>query len=350
MRLHKIAGKKLMEKTLENEKQVISYLFGELTGAERDEFEEMLFLDEDFSLFVSGVENDLIDDYIRSELKAGEKLKFENFYLKTENGCEKVSAAQILHAKLFDQKEIVAAAAETKVSFRQALIDAFRVPNLALAGSLAAILLFLLGGIWFFNRPATEIVVIDNKNQSTATPIQNISPQNIAPEKNQSETNEISEENKNTSRLDANATQNAQPNARKPAPKDSGTKEPDKNQKAPTAAPSQRVFAFSLLPPLRSSERPVLKIPPAAQIVRLRLFDNFGEKYVRYSVELSDSGGNSLWSSETAAGEKRPQKSMTVNIPANKLKADSYELAVRGISADGSVEEISFYNFVVQTK
>lgn len=339
----------LMEKKIENEKQAIAYLFGEMTGARRDEFEEKLFLDEDFSLFVDGVESDLIDDYIRGEMEAGEKLKFERAFLMTATGREKIQAARVLQARLFEEEK-TPFAAEARVPFWQILADLFRAPNPALAGGLAAILLLLLGGIWFINRPATEVAIVENKNQPTVTPAQSFSPQNDASEENQSKTNESLEENKNAAEPNRNAPQNPQPNKPETAPAKPEAGEPDKKQKSPAAAPPQRVFAFSLLPPLRSGERPVLKIPAEARTVRLRLFDNFGEKYEKYAAELTGGDGNALWSWEIAAGKKRPRKSMTVSIPAAKLKADSYELVVRGVTADGRVEEISFYNFVIQKK
>ena len=104
------------------------------------------------------------------------------------------------------------------------------------------------------------------------------------------------------------------------------------------------------MPPIRSGEKPVLKIPPKTQTVRLRLFDNFGDRYAKYLIQLNDENGNEIWNQEVKAGKKLPQKSITVNISGDKLKVGSYEIAVSGITADGSVEEINFYSFAVEAK
>lgn len=340
----------LMKKIVENKREAISYLLGELSEAERELMEERIFLDEDFSLFLESVEIDLIDEYIRGELEIGEKKRFENAYLTTKDRRERVRATQVLHTKLFDEKKIVVAA-ESKAPFWLALTGFFRMPNLAWAGGLATVLLVLLGSFWLLNRPPIdhEIVVVDNK--PTVTPTQIPTPQNISPDEDKpSNTNESLDDNKNAANPNTNPPQNNQPNNSDIKPPKPATNKSTQNPQPQPVPRPPRVFAFSLLPPLRSSERPVLKIPSAAQTVRLQLFDNFGEKYVKYLVELNDGSGNSLWGQEVAASKKRPQKSVTINIPSGKFKAGSYELAVSGITAEGNVEEINFYNFVVQKR
>ena len=340
----------LMNQTLENEKQIISYLFGELNGAQRDELEEMLFLDEDFSLFVNNVENDLIDEYLRGELAAGEKQRFENAFLTSESRREKVRAAQVLQQKLFDENdEGFVTSTEIKASLWQTLADFFRLPNLALAGSLAAILLVLFGGIWLINHQPIERAEIDNQNQPSFTPTQVSTPQTASPvEENLSNVNTALDENKNLENKNS-LPENRKPGKSDDAPTKPGANKPEKNQSPQTAPPSQRIFAFTLLPPLRSSKRPVLKLPSDAEIVRFQLYDNFGEKYDKYLVELNDGGGKRIWSQKIDADSKKhPQKLITVNVPGEKFNAGSYEFAVSGITSEGSFEEISFYNFVVQ--
>lgn len=346
-----------MKHSQENKKNAVQYLFGELAEAERDVFEERLFTDEDFSLFLDDVENDLIDEYIRGELEFEEKRKFESKYLTSESRRERVDLARTLNTEVFEkEKKIVTSVAE-KATFWQFIAGFFKVPNLALAGGLAAIiLLVLIGGIFLITQQGgnQEIVGANNSNiMENPTPIQEDPTPEISPkteenlsEDNQTKTNNLSESNKNV--LEANAKPTPKPqktNSNKPEKKQ--TPKPVKKQ--PNTVPQKpRVFAFSLLPPLRSSQTPVLNIPSTAQTVRLQLFDNFGQKYEKFIIELNDSSGKTVWSEEIRASKKRPQKSITINIPNAQLKIGNYEIAVNGITKEGKVEEINFYNFVVK--
>lgn len=323
-----------MEQILANKKQAISYLFGELSTGERDLMEEQIFLDEDFGLFVNDVENDLIDEYIRGELGAEEKERFETAYLTSENRRDKVRASRILNSKLLNENQ-AKKTAEKIFPFWQSLANFFRVPSLAWAGGLAVVLLVLLSGFWILNRfpIIRDSAAVDE--EPLTTPTQFPSPQIVQPVPDQSsKANGSLEDRKDLTNTNA--------------PQKSEENKPNRGSQAPTGPLRQKVFAFTLMPPLRSSGSTVLKIPVEAKTVRLHLFDNFGDQYVRYLVELNDGGGNSVWGQEVVASNRRPQKSITVNVPGIKLKAGSYELAVSGISPEGNVEEVSFYNFVVQ--
>ena len=332
-----------MTQTLENKQKAVSYLLGELSGAERDALEEQLFLDEDFSLFVDDVENDLIDEYIRGELHAGEKLKFENAYLTSDTRRRRVHAAQILQTELFSEtleKEIVAA--DEKVSFWESLIAFFRLPNFALAGGLAVILLFLLGAIWFLtvgDIDKNRVKVEDNTNESFPTPPQN-APEDL-PLNNQNASNSLennSEINKNPIDSNKPKTEPKKPEANKTPPKQT------------EVSRSPRIFAFTLLPPTRSSDRPILKIPPTAKQVRLQILNNFEKNFIRYTVEITDENGETVLKRDFASDGKRPRKSFSLNLPNESLPSGGYEITLLGTGADGNVEEINFYNFTVNKK
>lgn len=338
----------LMNQIKENEKQAINYLLGDMAETDRDKFEELLFVDEELSLLLEAAENDLVDEYLRGELSGSQKQKFESNFLVSERRREKLRAAEILEQKMFTEKTFSKPALPG--AFWQKLKKSLFIPKLAWAGGLAIVL--VLTGIWLFNRPVPDqnMVKVDIGNES------NVIPAQIPEMQNRMTVEKIPSKDENTLVKDkSSAGSEISPEKTKTPPRKRDTKpakpekiKPSKNQDSQTAARPPKVFAFSLQPPLRSSKRPVLKIPGEARTVRLQLFDNFGEKYVRYLTELNDAGGNQIWSREFAAGQKRPQKTVTVSIPAEKFKNGSYELAVSGITADGSVEEISFYNFVVQ--
>lgn len=343
-----------MKKNPENEQKAISYLLGELSGAERDEFEEMLFIDEDFSLFLDSVENDLIDEYFRGELEAGEKLKFENVYLKSETRLEKIKTAQVLQAELFGKtREREINAIPPKVSFWQSLNVFLRLPNFAAVSALTVVLLFLLGTIWFmtgdgFNR--NSVKVTQNVNQPYVSPPD--TPEN-SPVTDQSDTNasvNIALENNKNIKSNENSSGskavNGKSNKGEIEPKKPET---EKIQPEKVAQPP-RVFAFTLLPPIRSGERPTLIVPLEAQMIRLRVEHNNAREFIKYRVEIRDSRGDLIWSREIPVSEKTLQKPITLDIRSSALNVDAYELTLSGMTADAQLEEVSFYNFTVRRK
>jgi methionine-rich copper-binding protein CopC len=335
----------ILMQTLENKQKAVSYLLGELPEADRDSLEERLFIDEDFSQFVNDVENDLIDEYVRGELSADEKLKFENAFLKNETRREKIRAAQILQTKLFNETpEKEFAASETKVSFWETLSGFFRLPNFALASGLAVILLILFGAVWFLtreNKLDDRVKNPENINQPEVLPTPKTSPPENLPENTQQNINENSEINKNQPNTNSNKSET------EPKKTPEAVKTP---QDQPQIQPPRRIFAFTLLPPTRSSERPVLEIPENTETVNLQIANNFEKNFVKYTLEISNENGETILKRDFSSDGKRPKKSFPVSLPNEKLKAGGYEITLLGTSSDGNVEEINFYNFTVRKK
>lgn len=340
-----------MIQTLEDKQKAVSYLLGELSGAERDALEEQLFLDEDFSSFLSDVENNLIDEYIRGELKPSEKLKFENAYLTSDTRRERVRAAQVLQTELFNEtqgKEIVASG--EKVSFWESLTAFVRLPNLATAGGLVVILFFLLGAIWFLSVEDIDKDIVTVENTNEKFPTSQKTPENLplnnqannSLENNSEITNGSIEVNK--PKIELKKPEINKPTIELKKPEIKKTPEPKEVPRSP------RIFAFTLLPPTRSSERPVLNIPLATKQVRLQILNNFEKNFVKYTVEITDENGETVFKRDFASDGNRAKKSFSLNLPNESLPAGGYEITLLGTSADGNVEEINFYNFTVENK
>jgi hypothetical protein len=329
-----------MKEFLENEQTAVRYLFGELSNVERDEFEERLFLDQDLSLSVDNVENDLIDDYARGELESDVKRKFEEKFLTSESRRERVRLAKVLQTKVFNERPLVTVVPET--TFWQSWTDFFRVPSLVWAGSLAiALLMLLLGGFWLL-RPTENnpIVKIDDNQNVSNEPIKQISPQ-VSP-----------------SVIETPSNSNAAPEKPKPAPLKKQTEKepkpepvPQKTANEPPPMPKPRhVFAFSLLPTLRNGENPVLNVPPNVSLVRLRVVHRNQEEFIKYRAEIRNSDGETVWSQEIPVNRKTRSQPLVLNVESDTLKPDTYELALLGVTREGQFEETNFYNFVVRKK
>lgn len=329
-----------MKKLAENSEKAIQYLFGELGGEDRDALEERIFTDEEFSLFIESVENDLIDEYVRGEMGFAEKQRFEEKYVISERRREKLRVAGILQQKVFVEKaENISVAAAPKISVWQTLADVFRIPNLAWAGGLTAILLMVLLGGWLFlqqTKPKQEVVKEQNSNLPLELPTPEIAPPDSPT--NQNETN-------------GNKSSNIE--KKSPAEKPSPTKsEPEKPEKRETVSPKPqpRVFAFTLLPPMRSGERPVLNVPKSVETIRLRVVHDNQQEFIRYRAEIRDQSGDLIWSREIPVSEKTLVRPISLNVRSAALTPGSYELTLSGITSDNQLEEIKFYNFVVQKK
>ncbi len=320
-----------MEQISENKKQAISYLLGDMPDAERDGFEERLFLDEDLSFSLDAAENDLVDEYVRGELSGEEVIKFERNFTLAASRREKLQAAKVLQAKLFDEKSAAIVAAP-QVSIWERLSGIFGVPRLAWAGSLAVIILFfLIGGFWLLrNTQDKQFAEVGSENQ------------NVLIESNKQPTIETlpnANTAQNTEQKPANANEQIKPKL-----------SPPPESVAPKIVKQPTVYAFTLLPPMRSGARPTLVVPPDAQTVRLRVEHNNAREFIKYRAEIRDSSGDLIWSREIAVNGKTLQKPIILDVRSGALAAGSYELTLSGVTSDAQFEEVNFYNFTVRKK
>jgi hypothetical protein len=316
-----------MEQISENKKRAVSYLLGDLPEKERDEFEERLFLDADLSFFLDATENDLVDEYVRGELSAEQIKKFEENLLLADSRREKLQIASVLQEKVFNKKSAVVAAVP-QVSVWERLSAIFRVPRLVWAGGLVTVILFLLiGGFWLSRQTENNQVVADfDKNQNLSIePVRKPTVENF-PNINAPQ---------NIKQKLTNTNENPKPSPATVLPK---------NTKQPT------VFGFTLLPPMRSGERPTLIVPPDAQTIRLRVQHNNTREFIKYRAEIRDSSGDLIWSREIAVGKKTLQKPIILDVRSGALGTGSYELTLSGITSDAQLEEVNFYNFAVRQK
>lgn len=346
----------------ENKEQAIGYLFGELGDAERDALEERIFADDEFSLFLGAVEKDLIDDYVRGEMDVDLRQRFERRYLTSESRREKVRLASVLQAEVFNEKirtpEIAAPLAEPKTSLWTTLADFFRVPNLALAGGLAVILLFVLFGGWLLLRRSPDIPeIVRDENANRQIPVPTKTPAARTPDENPSIENS-NKENSNaapTPEINSNQTpalENKAPQAKTPEKRPTPAPRPtEKREETPPPQPQRVVFA-TLFPLLRSGdeEKPVLIVPTNAESVGLRVVHDNLKPFAKYRVEIRDQNGDLVFTRETPVNRKNPAQPLNLNISAATLGAGTYELLLSGIREDKSAAEIKYYNFSVKKK
>jgi len=82
--------------SVRDDERALRYLLDELPGGERDVFEEEYFADDDTHAALRATEDELIDAYCAGTLPAERARRFEERYLATPEGRERVAFAQSL--------------------------------------------------------------------------------------------------------------------------------------------------------------------------------------------------------------------------------------------------------------
>jgi len=99
--------------------------------------------------------------------------------------------------------------------------------------------------------------------------------------------------------------------------------------------------------PGRAEALKVLRPLPGVHKVEIRLLLEAGESYSSYEVTVNHEEGDEVVSPQvlTAPPEGEP---LTLRLPAHVLPAGSYFVTVKGITGEGTPEEVGFPRFRVQ--
>src|SRR5205807_8514363 len=79
------------------------YLLGQLAGADLEEIERRVLTDDDFHEEVQIMEDELVDEYVNSELSADERRLFEKNFLADPESRKKLRLGRALDRHLSDQ-------------------------------------------------------------------------------------------------------------------------------------------------------------------------------------------------------------------------------------------------------
>ena len=134
-----------MNETLKNEKNAREYLLGRVSDETRlAEFEELLFLDEDFCSLAEIVEDELINDFVFGRLNETDSADFAK---TLENNAErrgKIALTNAIKEKAAAQN---VAEKETKPSFFESIKAFFQKP--VYIGAFAVLLIGIFALLWF---------------------------------------------------------------------------------------------------------------------------------------------------------------------------------------------------------
>ncbi|HMS42465.1 MAG TPA: hypothetical protein PKE69_19700, partial [Pyrinomonadaceae bacterium] len=284
-----------MNKTYDNEK-ITSYLLGVLPDAEAEILDELSFTDDDFANDLSAVEKDLVDAYVRNDLRGTTLEQFKNYYLASPIRREKVKFAETFRQF---------AETKPKRTFVESLAGFFTIPRFSLQWSfaLAALALLILGG-WFYRENSRlrfemeqaktnreELLRRENELKEREKQLQDeIANRQTASEETEKELAKVREEREKLER--------ELQNQKSIQPQPQIVEKQEKIQPKPINSPSRQITiaSFVLAPPLRGSgDVPTLSIPPNTDTAAMKL-ELEADDFPAYRVRLQNpSDGKILW-------------------------------------------------------
>ena len=314
-----------MELNLNLEKTIKRYLLGTLPLMDLQAFEEKLMTEEDIFQQLLLQEDELIEDYLGSELSPEEKERFEKHFLMAPERRQKLAFAQTLSSYI--ATSTVAAEVVQQESFLKSIASLFRRqrPGLQVAVALGALVLVLtfswsIREVWKLHRETEEL-----KSQQIASQNTEINLNRQLTEM-QSRNQEILEQLSQQSQLGPEHS--------------SGSSEPGTSISLPLSP--------GLVRDLGGMKK--ISIPQSAKLVELSL-SLIDEEYPKYRGMIYGVGGEELMAlSGIAPARKGGSSLVLVPVPASLLSPGDYYVKLSGQPRGGPAEEIGKYYFRVSKK
>jgi anti-sigma factor RsiW len=331
-----------VEKESYNEQMMVQYLLGSLSEEETERVEELGFIDDEFAVRLSAVENDLVDAYVRGKL-SGEKLeRFNSHYLASPKRRKKVKTAQLFQTYAEDAvttgKVVLAPGpsqtnAKSDRPFLRLTHLPFTFPRLVLA---TAAIMMLVGIGWMIVELSRLRSQVDQAQE-----------RRIALEQREKELQEMLEQQRSAS----SAIEKELERVREE--KDRLERQmalERQTTQSPTLLANLRFVPFKLAAPARTTEQvTTLTMPSGIDYVVMQV-ELDPDDYPRYNAVLlthpdkKPVGLRREKLKSKALGESRV---IEIIIPATLLKPQEYLLKVTGISDRGVVEGERGYPFRV---
>lgn len=297
------------------------YLLGTLDEDSRVRLEERYL--EDHALFerLLVIEDELTEAYLRGELQPTERLSFEQRFLATDRGREKVESARaLLHC--LAETEGSADLRSAQKNFRRWWVFSSPSERLPQPGRLMAAAAVALT----IAVVALGLVAIWQQRELRDARLRQV--ESAAREQR----NRVEAESQ-LARADGLAEELRRQRAA---------------GKAGESLAAPRAVAIALTPGLlRDSTQPVVSVAPGAELVVLELrLGQFDDE--QYRIVLSTVEGRAAWQqdiSRPAAKEALP--TLAVVVPAARLSADDYVLVLKGRSGTTDFMDVASYSFRV---
>jgi hypothetical protein len=302
------------------EHELTQYLLGKLHGEECERLDELSIADDEFAERLCAAENDLVDAYVRNQLRGDALQDFESHYLATDVRRQKVSMARTIFLAGTRQEssaESVTSAAGLNRSAPVSPISLMLRPRMRFAWvSLAAVLVLSFATAWL----AVQNHRIRQQDRAS------LAAKSALEEQLRQLRTQVP---------DGRVIQNS-PAA---AAEDSGAHG--------AGRPVRLVSSIFLLPPTRGAATiPEASIPEDDRWFRLQLALE-SDDFLRYQVDLLDLGSNKyVWDSGPVKSvDVNHRRALSLVLPVGALKRYRYAAEVSGVSADGRHEVLGSYVF-----
>lgn len=299
--------------TASHQERARRYLLGKMSDAELAEFESLCFADNEIFEEMSGLENDLIDSYVRDELSAGERQEFEEGYLTSPARRANVEFARALAGHLSDLAGSTATQPRPFPSTKSSASPfLFQTPIMRVAmGALAVAML-----------AATTWLIAANRQ--LRRDIDSLQAQQ------------------------AESWQREQELRRQIA--DLNTQPRETTVPTPHDLPEPDIISLVLTPGMgRSSGAPkALVLSPATLMVRVHLLIAHDD-YPAYQATVETAEGNRVWRKKGIKSQtgREGAKSVTLGLPPEALKPGDYLVKLGGVTSHDRIEDVEDYRFVV---
>ena len=306
-----------MENGSVEETVVVRYLLGDLPEEMLIQVEDRAFSDPEYLSLIEAVEADLIDAYVRNQLRAEERRQFENRFLASAKRRKKLEFAQTWsrvadEAKTAEQRSSAVRHTEVRRSWRE-LFPFLRQPALAFQYAMAGVAVLLISVVSWQALQSSKL-----RNRVNQLEAERSSQQ-------QREYALKSNLDAERARVDELSSQLQQG--------------------------SPMVFSLMLMPgSLRdASVRPEIRIAPSAQIARLEIQLEPKDKYPQYRAELRTQRGDEVLTRNNLHEQAgKAGRSVLLEIPASAIGNGEYELTLQGKPAPGRFEDLAYYRFSVR--
>ena len=143
-----------------NEKEIVRYLFDEMSDTEREQFEDRFAIDDDLFYEIASSENELVDRYVRGKLTDGERDRFERGLNANPARRQKVANARVIVELVADERpeaKTITIAERSGFIGRLFSLPAFQFASVGLIAILALSTIFLFVEYRRLNSLETEL-------------------------------------------------------------------------------------------------------------------------------------------------------------------------------------------------
>lgn len=302
------------EQNLSDDQYVVRYLLGALPAEEAERLDEMSVANDDFAWRLRGIENDLVDSYVRSELTGETLRQFKSFYMASARRRAKVAFAEGLRRFQLG-KAPANEPSRTKAPFWGPLSSPWIALRLGI--SAAALVIFLVAGYLLVENARLRREINDVRVQQSASE-----------QRRRQLEKELKEQ---------------------PAANSEWQKNPEPARSAAPDIGQLKTVSLLLPPPTRglSSLKTVTVHPDTDLLVLLLTLDSAA--FPRYRITLKDPATNRIvWrSSEIEPVSAGDSKAVSAGLRANLLKQQNYIAEVAGLQRGSGPRTVGDYPFHV---